>query len=68
MAKLLLAAGADVNARNTVGDTPLDAVEFIDLKKQKACAAILRKHGGKTGEELEAQEKAGQPNPPEKHQ
>ena len=60
VAKLLLAAGADVNARNTVGDTPLDAAakldEDIDLKKQKACAAILREHGGKTGKELSAEE------------
>ncbi len=58
--KLLLAAGADVNARNTVGSTPLDAAakvyEFVDLKKQKACAAIIRKHGGKTGKELSAEE------------
>ena len=49
-----IAAGTDVNAKNNSGITPLDAAitrshtEFADL---------LRKHGGKTGEELKAEGK-----------
>ena len=54
-------AGADINAKDKVGSTPLD-------KGDEDTKQLLRKHGGKTGEELEAQEKAGQPKPPEKHQ
>jgi hypothetical protein len=43
-----LADGADVNAKNVDGETPLD------LAKGET-AALLRKHGGKTGEELKAE-------------
>jgi len=48
--ELLIATGADVNAKNKEGRTPLNwaSGETADL---------LRKHGGKTGEELEAEEK-----------
>ena len=47
--ELLIAAGADVNAKNDYGTTPLDwAVD-------KETADLLRKHGGKTGEELKAE-------------
>ena len=59
-----LAAGADVNAIDKYGETPLDAaLEINDLhsSKQKTSkketAALLRKHGGKTGEELKAEGK-----------
>ena len=47
---LLIAKGADVNAKDEVGKTPLDQAsgEIADL---------LRKHGGKTGEELKAEGK-----------
>jgi predicted component of type VI protein secretion system len=45
-----LAAGTDVNAKNDDGKTPLD----LTVGK---FAAILRKHGGKTGEELKAEGK-----------
>ena len=48
--ELLIAKGADVNALNNKGDTPLD------LASGKI-AALLRKHGGKTGEELKAEGK-----------
>jgi len=43
--ELLIAKGADVNAKDMHGETPLDMTygETADL---------LRKHGGKTGEEL----------------
>ena len=45
--KLLIARGADVNAKNTFGATPLDVA-----KNHPETADLLRKHGGKTGEEL----------------
>jgi ankyrin repeat protein len=44
-----IAAGMDVNAKNNGGSTPLDwAIEW----KRTEIADLLRKHGGKTGEEL----------------
>jgi len=46
-----LAAGADVNAKDNVGKTPLDWAIRFQLTE---LADLLRKHGGKTGEELEA--------------
>ena len=54
IAKLLINKGADVNAMNKYVETPLDLA--IELKKNKT-AALLRKHGDKTGEELKAEEK-----------
>ena len=54
IAELLIAKGADVNAKDDDGKTPLDRAimhnhtETIDL---------LRKHGGKTGAELKAEGK-----------
>ena len=49
-----LAAGANVNAKDDVGKTPLDgAIEF----KHPEIADLLRKHGGKTAEELKAEGK-----------
>jgi len=44
-----LAAGADVNAKNVDDETPLDATYVFNKTE---IADILRKHGGKTGEEL----------------
>ena len=52
--ELLLANGADVNARNNDGFTPLDSA--IQQKKTET-ADLLRKHGGKTKKELEAEGK-----------
>jgi len=46
-----IAAGADVNAKDDVGKTPLD------WAKTNEVADLLRKHGGKTGEELKAEGK-----------
>ena len=52
--ELLIAEGADVNTKNELGETPLDWVLWC---MQPKIAALLRKHGGKTGEELKAEGK-----------
>ena len=49
-----IAAGADVNAKDVNGYTPLDWAIF---NKDTETANLLRKHGGKTGEELDAEGK-----------
>ena len=49
-----LAAGADVNAKDVNEYTPLDWAIF---NKDTETADLLRKHGGKTGEELKAEGK-----------
>jgi len=51
IAELLIAKGADVNVKTEDGLTPLDRA----IKYQRTeTADLLRKHGGKTGEELKA--------------
>ena len=59
-----LAAGVDVNAKSDDGETPLDKAEAIldwhtpkGKAARKKIADLLRKHGGKTGEELKAEGK-----------
>lgn len=47
IAELLIAAGADVNAKRTGGATPLD----MTVGKPKI-AALLRKHGAKHSEQF----------------
>ena len=54
IAEILIAEGANVNAKDERGKTPLDLA--IQVKNPKT-AALLRKHGGKTGEELKAEGK-----------
>ena len=49
--ELLIAKGADVNVKDDDGTTPLDMAD------DKETADFLRKHGGKTGEELKAEGK-----------
>ena len=54
MKQLLIANGANVNAKMERGETPLDwAIHYKDSK----IFDLLRKHGGKTGEELKAEAK-----------
>ena len=48
--ELLIEKGVDVNAKYEDGGTPLDEADG-------ETADLLRKHGGKTGEELKAEEK-----------
>ena len=50
IAELLIAKGADVNEKDMYEKTPLD---YADGE----IADLLRKHGGKTGEELKAEGK-----------
>ncbi len=57
--ELLIAKGADLNAKIESagilkGYTPLDVAEEFNLP---VLADLLRKHGGKTGEELKAEGK-----------
>ena len=52
--ELLITKGAGVNAKSDGGQTPLDGA--IQLKRTET-ADLLRKHGGKTGEELKAEGK-----------
>ncbi len=54
IAELLITKGADVNAKDDGGDTPLD---LTILRKQPEIADLLSKHGGKTGDELKAEGK-----------
>jgi ankyrin repeat protein len=44
--KLLLDRGANVNAKDEAGDTPLDCAEDSEKKD------LLRKHGAKKGQDL----------------
>ena len=59
VAELLIAEGADVNAPAKYGLTPLDVAiqSSTFLKGHTKIADLLRKHGGKTGEELKAEGK-----------
>ena len=53
--ELLIAEGADLNAKNgLLGKTPLDWAIFF---KKTETVNLLRKHGGKTRDELKAEDK-----------
>ena len=53
VSELLIAEGAKVNVMDTLGKTPLDA----QRRQKLEITALLRKHSGKTGEELKAEGK-----------
>ena len=57
IAKLLITKGADVNAQNAVGNTPLNFAINGIFGENKEIADLLRKHGAKTAEELKAEGK-----------
>ncbi len=52
--ELLITSGANVNAMKTDGMTPLD---MAHMNRRNEIVDLLRKHGGKTGEELKAEGK-----------
>ena len=52
--ELLIDKGLDVNAKDEDGNTPLD---WANGNGNRRTAGLLRKHGGKTGEELIAEGK-----------
>ena len=54
VAKSLITGGADVNAKGLLGRTPLD---WAIIGGKNELAELLRKHGGKTGEELKTEGK-----------
>ena len=54
IAELLIAKGADVNVKDNGGYTPLD---YAISRSHPEIADLLRKHGGKTREELKAEGK-----------
>ena len=54
IAAILIIKGADVNLKNDDGETPLD---WAEEEENTDLAGLLRKHGGKTGEELKAEGK-----------
>ena len=56
--ELLIANGADVNVKDAFSETPLDVATHPDNPNASAeTAALLRKHGGKTGDELKTEGK-----------
>jgi ankyrin repeat protein len=54
--ELLIAEDADLNAKTYSSQTPLDRA-VLWAKDKPEIAVFLRKHGGKTGEELKAEGK-----------
>ncbi len=62
--KTLIEAGAQVNARDRAGETPLDLIErdpwrLKESVPYKEVIQLLRKHGARTGAELDAEAKQG---------
>ena len=61
---LLIAKGADVNAKVAPSDRFFKGKTPLDLASKAEIDDLLRKHGGKTGEELKAEGQAQQSTPP----
>jgi|GEM_PF-2993902 len=59
----LIEYGADVNARNKNGDTPLDKATYTN---QEAIIALLKQHGGRSGKEIRPKQ-APQKTQPKAH-
>ena len=72
MIELLISRGADIDAKNNDGLTPLDSARLeanmessslgsvatnVNIEPRQQVVNLLRKHGGKTGEELKAEGK-----------
>ncbi len=61
VAEFLIEKGAHVNAKNGLDQTPLNLAEAVlppaAAHARKETADLLRKHGGKTSEELKAEDK-----------
>ena len=56
--ELLIANGVDVNVKDAFSETPLDVATHPDNPNASAeTADLLRKHGGKTGDELKTEGK-----------
>jgi len=57
--ELLISEGAEINVimRDAIIDRNLTAVDIAEQKGNKDTADLLRKHGGKTGDELKAEGK-----------
>ena len=53
--ELLIAKGADVNAKVAPSDRLFKGKTPLDLDSKAEIADLLRKHGGKTGAELKAE-------------
>jgi len=59
--KIMLEHGADVNAKDKNGKTPLDYVgddNYIPQKKKQEIKTLLRKYGAKSGAELKVEAEA----------
>ena len=56
-AELIIAKGADINAKNERDETPLDIAKKLNRRHLFGVVDLLLKHGGKTGEELKAEGK-----------
>ena len=55
--ELLISKGADVNAKVAPSDRLFKGKTPLDLASKAEISDLLRKHGGKTGEELKAEGK-----------
>jgi ankyrin repeat protein len=57
IAKLFIAKGAHLNAKDDLGDLGRTPLDWAISRNHIEIADLLSKHGGKTGEELKAEGK-----------